>query len=110
MICVLSWSKSGLAASINAYPIPQLGHLPSIAQTGYFGDVHITVLSGAGSFRPVCEGQSLVLLGDGSVLSGLAVINSGGNGVSNQPGARVFITRNDDTWSWPAWGAHFRTP
>jgi hypothetical protein len=46
------------------------------------------------SFRPVREGESLVLLGDGSVLSGLAVINSGGNGVSNQPGARVLITRN----------------
>jgi hypothetical protein len=46
------------------------------------------------SFRPLLEGQSLVLLGDGSVLSGLAVINSGGNGVSNQPGARVLITRN----------------
>jgi Right handed beta helix region len=46
------------------------------------------------SFRPVCEGESLVLLGDGSVLSGLAVINSGGNGVSHQPGARVLITRN----------------
>jgi hypothetical protein len=46
------------------------------------------------SFRPVREGASLVLLGDGSVLSGLAVINSGGNGISNQPGARVLITRN----------------
>ena len=46
------------------------------------------------SFRPVREGESLVLLGDDSVLSGLAVINSGGNGVSNQPGARVLITRN----------------
>jgi Right handed beta helix region len=46
------------------------------------------------SFRPVREGEGLVLLGDGSVLSGLAVVNSGGNGISNQPGARVLITRN----------------
>jgi Protein of unknown function (DUF1565) len=47
------------------------------------------------SFRPVREGQSLVLLGDASVLSGFAVVNSGGNGVSNQPGAHVLITRNE---------------
>jgi Protein of unknown function (DUF1565) len=47
------------------------------------------------SFRPVREGQSLVLLGDGSVLSGFAVVNSGGNGISNQPGAQVLITRNE---------------
>jgi hypothetical protein len=47
------------------------------------------------SFRPVREGESLVLLGDASTLSGFAVINSGGNGVSNQPGARVLITRNE---------------
>jgi Protein of unknown function (DUF1565) len=46
------------------------------------------------SFRPVREGQSLVLLGDTSVLSGFAVVNGGGNGISNQPGARVLITRN----------------
>jgi Right handed beta helix region len=46
------------------------------------------------SFRPVRAGESLVLLGDGSVLSGMAVINSGGNGVGTQPGARVLITRN----------------
>ncbi len=46
------------------------------------------------SFRPVRAGESLVLLGDGSVLSGMAVINGGGNGVSTQPGARVLITRN----------------
>jgi hypothetical protein len=46
------------------------------------------------SFRPVRAGESLVLLGDGSVLSGMAVINSGGNGVGSQPGARVLITRN----------------
>jgi Protein of unknown function (DUF1565) len=45
------------------------------------------------SFRPVREAESLVLMGDGSVLSGLAVVNGGGNGVSNQPGARVLITR-----------------
>jgi Protein of unknown function (DUF1565) len=47
------------------------------------------------SFRPVREGQSLVLLGDTSVLSGFAVVNSGGNGISNQPGAHVLITRNE---------------
>lgn len=47
------------------------------------------------SFRPVREEQSLVLLGDGSVLSGFAVVNGGGNGISNQPGARVLITRNE---------------
>ena len=46
------------------------------------------------SFRPVRAGESLVLLGDGSVLSGMAVINGGGNGISTQPGARVLITRN----------------
>ena len=47
------------------------------------------------SFRPVREGESLVLLGDASVLSGFAVMNGGGNGVSNQPGAHVLITRNE---------------
>jgi hypothetical protein len=47
------------------------------------------------SFRPVREGESLVLLGDTSVLSGFAVVNGGGNGVSNQSGARVLITRNE---------------
>jgi hypothetical protein len=47
------------------------------------------------SFRPIREGESLVLLGDGSVLSGFSVVNGGGNGVSNQPGARVLITRNE---------------
>jgi Protein of unknown function (DUF1565) len=47
------------------------------------------------SFRPVREGESLVLLGDTSVLSGFAVLNGGGNGVSNQSGARVLITRNE---------------
>ena len=46
------------------------------------------------SFRPVCE-ESLVLLGDGSVLSGLAVINSGGNGVGHQPGACPDHTQRD---------------
>jgi hypothetical protein len=58
-----------------------------------------TTIEGEGamelSFRPVCEGQSLVLLGDGSTLSGLSVLNSGGHGVSHQPGARVLITRNE---------------
>jgi hypothetical protein len=47
------------------------------------------------SFRPVQEGQSLVLLGDGSALSGFSVINGGGSGVGNQLGARVLVTRNE---------------
>jgi hypothetical protein len=47
------------------------------------------------SFRPVQEGQSLVLLGDGSTLTGFTITNSGGNGISNQPGARVLIMRNE---------------
>jgi hypothetical protein len=47
------------------------------------------------SFRPVREGQSLVLMGDASVLSGFAVVNGGGNGISHQPGARTLITRNE---------------
>ena len=47
------------------------------------------------SFRPVREGESLVLLGDASVLSGFTVMNGGGNGVSNQPGAHILITRNE---------------
>lgn len=48
----------------------------------------------APSFRPVLEGQSLVLLGDHSTLSDLTIANSGGNGIGNQPGARVQIIRN----------------
>jgi len=47
------------------------------------------------SFRPVQAGQSLVLLGDASVLSGFAVVNGGGNGISNEPGAHVLLTRNE---------------
>jgi Protein of unknown function (DUF1565) len=47
------------------------------------------------SFRPVRPGQSLVLLGDASVLTGFAVVNGGGNGISNQPGARILLTRNE---------------
>ena len=47
------------------------------------------------SFRPVREGQSLILLGNGSTLSGFSVLNGGGNGIANQPGARVLITRNE---------------
>ena len=47
------------------------------------------------SFRPVCEGQSLILLGNGSALSGCSVLNGGGNGIANQPGARVLITHNE---------------
>jgi Protein of unknown function (DUF1565) len=47
------------------------------------------------SFRPVQEAQSLVLLGDGSALSGFSVINSGGNGIANQPGAHVLVARNE---------------
>ena len=47
------------------------------------------------SFRPVQAGQSLILLGDGTTLRDLTVANSGGNGVSNQLGARVLIMRNE---------------
>lgn len=47
------------------------------------------------SFRPVLEGQSLVLLGDGSVLTGLTIAGSGGNGISHQQGARILISRNE---------------
>jgi hypothetical protein len=58
-----------------------------------------TTIEGEGamglSFRPVCAGQSLVLLGDGSTLSGFSVLDGGGHGVSHQPGARVLITRNE---------------
>jgi hypothetical protein len=46
------------------------------------------------SFRPVQAGQSLVLLGDGSAVSDLTIMGSGGNGLGTQPGARVCITRN----------------
>jgi Protein of unknown function (DUF1565) len=58
-----------------------------------------SILDGEGaqdvSFRPVQEGQSLVLMGDGSSLSGFSVINGGGNGIANQPGAGVLVTRNE---------------
>jgi Protein of unknown function (DUF1565) len=47
------------------------------------------------SFRPVREGQSLILLGNGGTLSGFSVRNGGGNGIANQPGARVLISRNE---------------
>ncbi len=57
-----------------------------------------TIIDGEGamslSFRPVREGESLVLLGDGSTLSGFILLNSGGNGIGNQPGARIQVTRN----------------
>ena len=46
------------------------------------------------SFRPVLEAQSLILLGDHTTLSDFTVANSGGNGIGNQPGARVHIVRN----------------
>jgi hypothetical protein len=46
------------------------------------------------SFRPVLEGQSLLVLGDGSSVSGFTVTRSGGNGLSNQPGARVQMREN----------------
>ncbi|ETX04280.1 right-handed parallel beta-helix repeat-containing protein [Candidatus Entotheonella palauensis] len=48
----------------------------------------------APSFRPVLEAQSLILLGDHSTLSDFTITNSGGNGIGNQPGARVQIIRN----------------
>jgi hypothetical protein len=57
-----------------------------------------TVLDGEGamglSFRPVRAGESLVLLGDGSTISGFTLRNSGGNGIGNQPGARIQVLRN----------------
>lgn len=57
-----------------------------------------TILDGGGamdlSFRPVREGESLVLLGDRSTLSDFTLLNSGGNGIGNQPGARIQVTRN----------------
>jgi hypothetical protein len=46
------------------------------------------------SFRPVQAGQSLVLLGDGSAVSDLTIMGSGGNGLGTQPGVRVCIMRN----------------
>jgi hypothetical protein len=46
------------------------------------------------SFRPVQTGQSLVLLGDGSAVSGFTITGSGGNGLGIEPGARVCIMRN----------------
>ena len=59
----------------------------------------VSIIAGEGatdlSFRPVQAGQSLILLGDGTTLRDLTVANSGGNGVSNQPGARVLIMRNE---------------
>ena len=59
----------------------------------------LSIIDGEGatdlSFRPVQAGQSLILLGDGTTLRDLTVANSGGNGVSNQPGARVLIMRNE---------------
>ncbi len=48
----------------------------------------------APSFRPVLEGQSLILLGDHTTLSDFTIANSGGNGIGNQPGACVQIIRN----------------
>jgi hypothetical protein len=44
--------------------------------------------------RPLNPFQSLVLLGDEITLSGFTVCNSGGNGVSNEQGARMLITDN----------------
>src|SRR5215470_17095769 len=59
----------------------------------------VSIIDGEGatalSFRPVQEGQSLILLGDGTTLRDLTVANSGGNGVSHQPGARVLVMRNE---------------
>jgi hypothetical protein len=46
------------------------------------------------SFRPVQAGESLILLGDDTTLSGFTITNSGGNGVGTEPGARVLIVRN----------------
>jgi Protein of unknown function (DUF1565) len=44
--------------------------------------------------RPLNPFQSLVLLGDESTLSRFSICNSGGNGVSNEHGARMLITDN----------------
>src|SRR5262249_11024861 len=59
----------------------------------------MSIIDGEGatdlSFRPEQAGQSLILLGDSTTLRDLTVANSGGNGVSNQPGARVLIMRNE---------------
>lgn len=57
------------------------------------------ILDGEGamqtSFRPVSPEQSLILLGDETSLSGFTITGSAGNGIGNQPGARVLITRNE---------------
>ena len=42
---VKQWARR---AMVDANPIPQLGHVLSIAQSRYFGHVQVTVLSGAG--------------------------------------------------------------
>lgn len=59
----------------------------------------VSIIDGEGvlelSFRPVQENQSLVLLGNETTLRDFTVVNSGGNGVSHQVGARVLIMRND---------------
>ncbi len=46
------------------------------------------------STRPLDPYQSLVLLGDKTSLSGFTILNSGGNAVSNEQGARILITKN----------------
>lgn len=47
------------------------------------------------SLRPVQEGQSIILLGHRSTLTGFTLVNSGGNGIANQPGASGLIMRNE---------------
>ena len=44
--------------------------------------------------RPVNPYQSLVLLGDKTMLSGFTIFNSGANAVSNEQGARIHIEDN----------------
>lgn len=69
---------------------------PGVSLCGSGADASIIDGEGAMalSFRPVREGQSLILLGDGTALSGFTLLNSGGNGIGNQPGARIQITDN----------------
>ena len=47
------------------------------------------------SLRPVQEGQSLILLGHRSTLTGFTLAKGGGNGIANQAGASGLILRNE---------------
>lgn len=69
---------------------------PGVTLTGSGADE--SIIDGEGvldlSFRPVRAGESLLLLGDNTTLSGFTITNSGGHGVGTEPGARVLIVRN----------------